>query len=267
MCFKMETDKIYNMDCIEGMKQIPDASVDTIIADPPFMISREATITRSRNPKKYKFVDKDISMMFGDWDVFETEDKFWEFTFKWMNEANRVLRKGGHFIIFFDKFKITPIIEWARKNGYIPRQPLYWIKTNPVPMAKKVSFMNAVSLIIWLTKGSTSRKYAKFHYELGQHKDYILAPICGGKERYEFGSHPTQKPLSVINWLMEYLTDKDDLVLDPFMGSGTTAVSAKSLGRHFIGFELEKKYYDIANNRLKKYMEQTNLAEVSNNGD
>jgi len=248
----MEINQIYNMDVIEFLKVLKDESIDIIITDPPFMISREAKITRSRNPKKYKYVGKDIEFMFGEWDCFDSEKDYWKFTYSWLRESLRVLKKGGHFLIFFDKFKITPLVNWFKENDCIARQPLFWIKKNPCPMARKVSFMNAVSLIFWATKHSTSRKYATFNYQLGQHTDYIYAPICGGNERYEFGFHPTQKPIKVIRWLLKYLSNKGDIVLDPFVGSGTTAVASLMEGRLFICNDKNLKFVEMAQKRLLK---------------
>jgi len=160
------------------------------------------------------------------------------------------MRDGAHLLVFFDKFKITPLVWWVKEHDGVARQPLFWIKENPVPMARKVSFMNAVSLIFWATKHSTSRRYATFNYELGQHPDYEFAPICGGHERYDHGFHPTQKPEKIVKWLVEYLSKPNDLVLDPFLGSGTTAVVAKRLGRRFIGIEVSREYCEMARRRL-----------------
>jgi len=146
---------------MEVLPKMPDASVDLVVTDPPYMISREAKIARSRNPlKRGKFKGKDISFMFGAWDIFESEEQYWEFIYSVLNQLKRILRKGAHLLMFFDKFKITPLVEWCKKNNFIPRQPLYWLKTNPVPMAGKVSFMNAHEYIFWATKETTSRKFA-----------------------------------------------------------------------------------------------------------
>jgi len=237
-------------DALEVLKHMPSATIDLVITDPPFMISREAKIARSRNPKKYKFVGKDISLMFGDWDVFESEKDYWKFTFRWLKEVWRSLRKGGHLLIFFDHYKITPIIKWCRRHDGVPRQPLFFIRQNPVPMARKVSFMNAVNSIIWITKHSTSRKYATFNYELGQHPNYIVSPICSGKERYEYGFHPTQKPLRVYEWLIKYLSKENDIILDPFLGAGTALVAARNLNRHAIGIEINEEYINMAKKRI-----------------
>jgi DNA modification methylase len=238
-------------DCLKILPTIPDESVDLVLTDPPFMISREAKITRSRNPLKfYKYKGKDIEFFFGKWDVFASEEKYWEFTYKWLEEIWRVMRKGAHLLVFFDKFKITPLVEWVKEHDGIARQPLFWIKENPVPMARKVSFMNAVSLIFWVTKYSTSRKYATFHYELGQHRDYEFAPICGGHERYDWGFHPTQKPEKVCEWLIKYLSNESDTIIDPFLGSGTTMKVARDLKRNCIGIEIDPEYIELTKKRL-----------------
>jgi len=129
-------------DALKVLPTIPSESIDVIITDPPFMISKEVKITRSRNPlKHYKFKGKDISLYFGDWDVFESEEKYLEFTYKWLSEAWRTLRKGGHLLTFFDKFKITYLVNWVKEHDGIPRQPLFWIKQNPVPCILGDSFL------------------------------------------------------------------------------------------------------------------------------
>ena len=236
-------------DCLKILPKISDNSVDIIITDPPYMISKEAKISRSRNPlKRGKFKGKDISFMFGEWDIFESEDKYWEFIYSALNQFKRVLRKGGHLLMFFDKFKITPLVKWCNKNNFIPRQPLYWVKTNPVPMARKVSFMNAHEFIFWATKETTSRKFSVFHYELGQHPDYFSCPIVPTNKHIK--RHPTQKPVELIKWLLKYLSNENDTVLDPFLGSGTTMQACLELKRNCIGIEINPKYIQIAKKRL-----------------
>jgi len=241
---------LFHGDALKILPFLKSESVDLVITDPPFMISKEIRIHRSRNPKKYKFVGKDIDFYFGDWDVFENEEKYWEFTFAWLKEVWRIMRKGAHLLVFFDKYKITPLTKWVEENEGIARQPLFWIKQNPVPCARKISFMNAVTMIFWATKYSISRKYATFNYQLGQHPDYIFAPICSGKERYSYGFHPTQKPEKVIKWLIEYLSNEGDTILDPFLGSGTTMKVARDLNRNCIGIEIDDKYVEIIKKRL-----------------
>lgn len=242
--------KILCCDFRELFKLIPDNSVDCILTDPPYMISREAKIARSRNPlkRRIKFKGKDISFMFGEWDMFESEEEYWKFIYKFLNEAKRTLRKGGHLLVFFDKFKITPLVEWCRKNNFIPRQPLYWIKSNPVPRAMKTNFMNAHEFIFWATKETTSRKYATFNYQYGQHPDYVVTPIVPSTKRRE--RHPCEKHTKVIEWLLRYLTNEGDLVVDPFCGSGVVPFMCKVLDRNYLACDKDEKWVRIAKERL-----------------
>jgi len=237
------------------MKRIPNESIDLVLTDPPYMISGSTIIRRQRNPVKFgrewKFKGKDINYQFGDWDIFKDISDYLQFTSAWFQECIRSLRKGGHIVTFFDKHKITYLVHVAEEMNIKSRQCLFWIKSNPVPQARKVSLMSAVELCYWGTKETTARKFATFNYELGQHPDYIVCPICSGHERYDFGFHPTQKPLKVIKWIIKYLSKKNDIVLDPFIGSGTTAVACKQLDRHYIGFEINSKYCEIAEKRLR----------------
>ena len=255
---QLELNKIYCMDCLEGIKRIPDNSVDLVLTDPPFMISREARITRSRNPMKfYKYQGKNIELSFGEWDCFDSEKDYWRFTFNWLEECWRVMRKGAHILIFFDKFKITPLVEWVKGHKGIARQPLFFIKTNPVPMARKVSFMNSVSLIFWATKDSTSRKYATFHYELGQHKDYVEVPITPTLRNRE--RHPCEKHIKIMEWLISYLSNSNDVVMDCFCGTGVVAEACLKLDRKFICIDKDSKWVEIAKNRIKPYLERPRL--------
>lgn len=263
-------------DCLKVLPKIPDGSIDLVLTDPPYMISSSVKIRRQRNPLKFdskskmaaglrarqwirknegrtewKFKGKDIEYEFGSWDIFETMTDYLKFTEEWFKECIRVLRKGGHVITFCDKHKITYLVHWAEKLGVKTRQPLFWVKSNPVPQARKVAFMSAIEMCYWGTKETTGREFATFNYELGQHPDYVKEPICSGNERRQFGFHPTQKPLKVIEWILSYLSKKDDIVLDPFLGSGTTAIACKRLKRNFIGIEKEPKYVKMSRERIK----------------
>jgi len=247
---RFETEKgiLFHGDCFEILPEIDD-TVDLVLTDPPWNISREAVIHRVMNPKKYKYTGKDISLDFGEWDHFESEEAYLEFTRRWMEEAVRLLKPSGHLVSFFDQNLTTELIRIGRNLGLKMRQHLYWLKTNPVPRAKKVDFMVALEHACWFTK--PPRKGATFNYQLGQQRNYVEAGIPTGKWRI----HPTQKPLKVLKVWIEYLSNPGDLVLDPFAGSGATAVACEVLGRRWIAIEKEREYFEKA----VEWLESTTL--------
>jgi len=238
-------------DCVRIMNGWPDDCVDMVLTDPPWFISSGVTIHRSKDPQKYKYVGKDISLDFGPWDHFESEEKYWNFTNGWLGEATRVLKPRGHLITFFDQNRVSHLIDHGRKLGLQMRQHLYWLKANPVPRARKVDFMVALEAAVWFTKETKSG--ATFNYQLGQQHNYIKAPIPGHTTKEDGErSHPTQKPVKVLKVWISYLTNKDDLVLDPLCGSGSTLVAAKKLGRRYIGVDISPKYIEAARRRLSQ---------------
>jgi DNA modification methylase len=133
----------------------------------------------------------------------------------------------------------------AEGMGLEFRQHLFWLKSNPVPRARKVDFMVALEHACWFTKGTKSG--AAFHYELGQQPNYVEAPIPNSPRH-----HPTEKPVRVLEVWIRYLTDPGDVVLDPMCGSGSTLVAAKRAGRRFIGVERDPRYCGIARGRLAR---------------
>lgn len=242
--YEEEGARLYCGDC-RDMKEVADGEADMVLTDPPWMVSREVKIHRSMNPLKYKYVGPDISLDFGSWDHFESEEEYWEFTRAWLAEATRCLKDTGHLISFFDQHKVTPLIGYAEGLGYRMRQHLYWLKTNPVPRARKVDFMIALEHACWFTKGTSSG--ATFNYQLGQQRNYVEAAIPGHTTRLDGPrSHPTQKPVKVLMKWIEYLTNPGDIVLDPMCGSGATLVAAKLLGRKAIGYDISEEYVKLA---------------------
>lgn len=240
--------KVICGDCLEILSQIPDESVDMIFIDPPYNISNETVIHRSRNPMKYKYVGKDIKMIFGEWDIFDTAEDFFKFTEQWFNESIRILKPNGHIISFFDKVRISYLYELGEKLGISRRQPLFWIKSNPVPCARKINFMNSVEMMYWGTKFTEKKTDAIFNYKLGQHRDYIECPIPqkqGAEKR-----HPTQKPLDLARWLISYLTNKEQIVIDFFVGYGTVPVVCKELNRKYIVIDISSECCEITRKRL-----------------
>lgn len=230
-------------DAVDILKQFPDNSIDLILTDPPFMISQEIKIYRNSN---YKYKGKDIDLDFGEWDKqWKDEKEYLEWCKEWLKECVRVLKDYRHLVFFFDKKKISYVWEYLESLGMKGRGPLFWIKSNPVPRARKVDFMKSVEMALWFTKKAVKTEY--FNWQLGQQRDYIIASIPNNP-RY----HPTEKPISVLKVWISYLSKPNDIVLDPFCGSGSVLVACKILARRFIGIDNNQEYCSITSKRLNQ---------------
>lgn len=239
--------EIWTGDSFELLPEVADGSVDMVLTDPPYGIANEVIITRSRNTQKFGKA-KAITHNFGEWDKFSGFNDFMNFTKRWVDLVVPKLRGGGMLVSFFDRDRINFLSHYLQSQyGFKCKGYFAFIKQNPVPQARKVKFMNG-----WEVAGMWQKPNGKltFNYENGQQPDYIFLPICSGNERTE---HPTQKPLKAIYPFIRYFSNKNDLILDPFAGSGTTLVAARNLGRRFIGIEKEKKYVEIIHRRLEKF--------------
>jgi len=229
-------------DCREVMKKIPSESIDLVLTDPPYGISKEVVISRKRNLGKFR--GSDIILDFGEWDKFSDLKEFLNFTFQWVDECIRVLRPGGMFISYFDRDKINFLSYYLQKNGFKSKGYFAHIKSNPVPQARKVKWMNAWEIVgLWQKNGGK----LTYNYQLGQHPDYMIVPIVSGKERLK---HPTQKPEKIIELFIKYWSNEGDIILDPFVGTGTTLKVAKDLKRSCIGIEINPEYFEMAKRRI-----------------
>lgn len=230
---------IYNEDCMDIIRQLPDNSVDLIVTDPPYLISRDSNFSKG----KVKNTDVDrfrISIDFGDWD---SEDYFTLDNFETVvQECYRVLKRGGTLITFFDLWKLSTARQIFEKSKFKQIRFAEWVKTNPVPINSKVNYLtNCREILISGVKGSNPTFNSQYDNGI------YLYPICHGKERT---SHPTQKPLSLIEDIIKKHSNEGDVVLDCFMGSGTTGVACINLGRVFIGIERDKDFFNISKERL-----------------
>jgi len=224
----LELNRIYQMDCLEGMKLIPDESIDLLLTDPPYNVSRKSNFhTMGR-----KGVD------FGEWDK--------EFNQKeWLEVACRKIKKGGSAIIFNDYKNIGAMKGVLENNQMTIKEMLIWRKTNPMPRNRDRLYVTSIEIAIWAVKG----KGWTFNRQRDTYENGIFeCPIVNHKQRI----HPTQKPLEVIQELIKIHSNEGDVVLDCFMGSGTTAVACELNNRKWIGFELEREYFELANKRLEQ---------------
>lgn len=233
--------KIYNNDAYQKIKDFQKEGliVDHIITDPPYNISKDNNFSTMSSAHR-QGVD------FGEWDK-----KF--DLYSWINQYSKILRPGGSFIIFVSYRYLSYVINTIEKDKkMIVKDVLKWIKSNPMPRNINRRYVQDTEFAIWAVK-----KGEKWTFNKPSNISYLRAefhtPVVSGKERT---NHPTQKSLQLMEDIIKIHTNKNEIILDPFMGSGTTGVAALELNRDFIGVELEKEYYDIAKDRM------SNLSEV-----
>ena len=226
-------EQLYNRDSLQLMKEIPANSVDAIITDPPYNISRDNNFTTMGR----------AGIDFGEW------DKDFDLT-SWIKVAEPLLKKGGNIVIFNSWKNMTNITKSLEENGFEVKDLIRWKKTNAMPRNRDRRFITDYEVAVWAVKKGGKWTFNRLSdtYEIPE----IVGGLTPKSEKIESG-HPTQKPIYVMEWLIERLTNEGDVVLDPFMGSGTTGVACKNLNRKFIGVELDENYYNIAYNRINRY--------------
>ena len=234
-----------NQSCFEYIKNIKDNSIDIILIDPPYEISRDTNFANGE--KTGKNTDRfRVSMDFGEW------DKNFDGLELIIKEGYRVLRPGGTFICFYDLWKIETLKKYFDNNNYKQVRFIEWLKTNPVPLNSKINYLtNSREVAISAIK--ISKPTFNSQYDNGLYN----YPICHDKGRF----HPTQKPLELIEDLIKKHSNEGDIVLDCFAGSCTTGVAALKLKRNFMGCELDKEYFDKSMKRLEPFIRERYNAE------
>ena len=147
--------------------------------------------------------------------------------------------------------KVADILNLATKYGFYYKTTGIWHKTNPMPRNMNLHFVNSIECWIYFIYDGTT---GTFNNEGKVKHDFLESSVCPLSEK-KYGKHPTQKPLSILKELIKSVTNPNDIVLDPFMGSGSTCVAATQLKRRYIGIELNKEYYEIAKSRIKEVEE------------
>tara|TARA_B100002052_G_scaffold21552_1_gene16982 strand:- start:1050 stop:2123 length:1074 start_codon:yes stop_codon:yes gene_type:complete len=259
--------KIINGDSLKELKKIPSETFDLIFADPPYNLQLKNELSRPDRSKVKAVNDK--------WDKFESFKSYDEFTIDWLTECKRILKKNGSIWIIGSYHNIFRVGYIVQDLGFWILNDVIWNKNNPMPNFRGTRFTNAHETLIWASKNEKS-KYT-FNYQslkclnddLQMRSTWNL-PICSGKERLKSNGvkiHSTQKPESLLHRIVLASSNKNDFILDPFLGSGTTAVVSKKLGRNYFGIEKEKNYFDAANKRLKntKIIENEYLDTLENN--
>ncbi len=247
---KLPLDDIRVGDCVSLMDSLPAGSVDMIFADPPYNLQLAGELRRPNNSM--------VDAVDDDWDQFESFQVYDTFTRAWLKAARRILKDDGTLWVIGSYHNIFRVGTALQDLGYWVLNDVVWRKTNPMPNFRGRRFTNAHETLIWCSKSKNARY--RFNYEamkalnddLQMRSDWLF-PLCTGGERVKVNgrkAHPTQKPEALLHRVILSSTDVGAVVLDPFLGSGTTAAVAKKLGRHFIGLERDPEYAAIARDRI-----------------
>ena len=250
---KLPLNKIIKGNSIDVMMSFPDNSIDMIFADPPYNLQLKNELSRPDSSK--------VNGVTEEWDSFKSFKEYDQFTETWMTEAKRILKPEGTIWVIGSYHNIFRVGNTMQNLGYWILNDIIWYKSNPMPNFKGTRFTNAHETIIWASKNHDS-KY-NFNYQamkslnegIQMRSDWHL-PICSGNERLKDKDgnkiHSTQKPEALLYRVLLSSSKKNDIVLDPFFGTGTTGAVAKKLGRNFIGIEREISYIEAARKRLSK---------------
>lgn len=254
--------KIFNMDCLEGMRQMPDNSVDLVVADPPYNLSKGAK-WKWDNSVALKGMGGDWNKVMADWDDMSFEE-YWDFTLQWITEAKRILKPTGSLWIFGTYHNMGMINVICQMTEVEIINEIVWFKRNAFPNLSGRRFTASHETILWAHSGRKKRQYY-YDYEFIKNADFPEdlikqqgkqmrtvwdIPNNKTKEELAYGKHPTQKPIRLLKRIILSTSKEGDLVFTPFSGSGSECVAAKKCGRQYCGFEVNKEYYNISKERL-----------------
>jgi modification methylase len=243
-------------DCIAAMRSLPDNCVDLVFADPPYNLQLGGDLNRPDGSLVDAVTDH--------WDQFSSFAAYDTFTRAWLTEARRILKPDGGIWVIGSYHNIYRVGAMMQDMGFWLLNDIVWRKTNPMPNFRGTRFTNAHETLLWASMGEKARYH--FNYtamktlndELQMRSDWLI-PICSGGERLKdvtgHKAHPTQKPEALLYRVLLATTEKGDVVLDPFFGTGTTGAVAKRLGRNWIGCEREEDYRIVARARIGRELE------------
>ncbi|HEY3845500.1 MAG TPA: site-specific DNA-methyltransferase [Acetobacteraceae bacterium] len=250
---ELPLDQILRGDCVPLMRMLPSASIDCVFADPPYNLQLRGELRRPD--------DSLVDGVDDDWDKFSDFATYDAFTRDWLTECHRLLRKDGTLWVigaYHNIFRIGAILQ---DLGFWILNDVIWRKSNPMPNFRGRRFTNAHETLIWAARGRDSRY--RFNYQamkslnddIQMRSDWFI-PLCTGQERLQnehgLKLHPTQKPEALLHRVLLASTNQDDIILDPFTGTGTTPAVAKRLRRHWIGIERHPAYAEAAIGRVRR---------------
>jgi site-specific DNA-methyltransferase (adenine-specific) len=247
--------RIYLGDCLDLLAQIPESSVDLVFADPPYFLSNGGITCHA---------GRMVSVNKGEWDKSRGPDANHEFNRAWLAACQRVLKPNGSIWVSGTAHVIHSVGFAMQQLGFKLLNDVSWVKPNPPPNLSCRYFTHATETIIWAAKNSKSRH--TFNYKemkaINHNKQMKSVWDIKPPETWEkkFGKHPTQKPVALLERILLASTNEGDLVLDPFLGGGTTLLTAFRLRRHAIGCELSAEFLRLFLRRICSNLVQVNLS-------
>ena len=256
-----ENFKLILGDCLNELERIPEKSVDMVFADPPYFLSNNGFTCKG---------GKMVSVNKGEWDKSKGFEENLGFTKKWISLCKKVLKENGTIWISGTLHNIYSVGFVLEELGFKIINDISWFKPNGPPHLACRYFAHSHETILWAKKNKNSKH--TFNYELMKNwdksGDFIKnkgkqmrsvwsIPLTPQKEKF-FGKHPTQKPEELLRRIVLSSTNKGDLVLDPFMGSGTTGVVSLNFDRKFIGIEIDENYFEICKRRIEGKLKEKN---------
>ena len=252
------------MNCLDGMKKLPDNSIDLIVADPPYNLSKGAK-WKWDNSVKLNGMGGNWDKVMEDWDDMSLED-YWQFTSAWLHEARRILKPEGSMWIFGTYHNIGIINVLCQIENIEIINEIIWYKRNAFPNLSGRRITASHETILWCHKNSDNKRAYYFDYDYSKNGDFpgdqlknpgkqmrTVWDISNNKDKEElaYGKHPTQKPLKILKRMIKLSSMPKAIVLTPFAGNGSECVAAKETGRKYIGYEVNEGYCKMAANRLE----------------
>lgn len=239
---------LYHGDSLELMATIPNDTIDCIWTDPPYFLSNDGiTCVAGRMVKVNK----------GDWDRSNGLDNDHQFNRTWLAECLRILKPAGTIWVTGTIHVYFSVGMAMLELGFRILNDITWEKPNPPPNLGRRCFTHSTETLLWATKAKKGSKHRHtFNYDDmraengGRQMKTVWTMTPPGSDEKKYGKHPTQKPLALIQRCLRASSNTDDIILDPFTGSGATGVAALVLGRRFIGVEIQKEFAAIARSRL-----------------
>lgn len=249
----------YKENCLVILKQLEEKSIDMIFVDPPYKLSNNGITCEN---------GKMVSVNKGEWDVSEGLENDYKFNLEWIEACDKVLKDDGTMWIS-GTYHIIHMIGYIFSTlGYSIINEITWVKPNAAPNLACRCFTASQETLLWVKKNKKAKHI--FNYKFmkkingGKQMRSVWEISTTPKREKKFGYHPTQKPKELLYRCILASTNKGDLILDPFMGSGTTGVVAIENGRNFIGIEMNEEYIKLSQKRMNDILnrdEQMNMFE------